>query len=72
MPIYEFRCEKCDQQFEILVRGQEKISCPECQDHRVERLLSAHATSNRSLQQLPMSCPPPSAGPCGPGCCRLP
>ena len=30
MPIYEYVCAKCRQEFEALVRGEEKPECPEC------------------------------------------
>jgi len=42
MPIYEFRCMKCDKEFECLVlKSDESICCPDCNDKRVERLMSA-------------------------------
>ncbi|MBW2028213.1 MAG: zinc ribbon domain-containing protein [Deltaproteobacteria bacterium] len=42
MPIYEYRCKKCHNEFECLVLGDEEgISCPECNARRVERLMSA-------------------------------
>ncbi|MBT8357040.1 MAG: zinc ribbon domain-containing protein, partial [Desulfobacterales bacterium] len=33
MPIYEYKCEKCDCCFEKLVFGSDKepVSCPECE-----------------------------------------
>lgn len=30
MPIYEFHCEKCEHEFEILTRSGETPECPEC------------------------------------------
>jgi len=44
MPIYEFRCNKCDMTFEELCFNQkdtEKVTCPECNNKQVERLMSA-------------------------------
>ncbi|MBW2064916.1 MAG: zinc ribbon domain-containing protein [Deltaproteobacteria bacterium] len=42
MPIHEYRCKKCRNEFECLVLGSEEaISCPECNGKRVERLMSA-------------------------------
>lgn len=40
MPIYEYRCESCEHEFETLVLGQEKPECPSCQSQELERLLS--------------------------------
>jgi putative FmdB family regulatory protein len=30
MPIYEYSCASCDNEFEVLVRGSEKPACPDC------------------------------------------
>lgn len=75
MPIFEFQCTKCESEFELLVSGQEKPECPECHSKKLEKLMSAAAGRVSSGASLPIagpSCPPPEAGPCGTGCCRLP
>ncbi len=44
MPIYEFKCAKCNDLFEILVRNQEEeaaLHCPKCQSTEFERVISA-------------------------------
>lgn len=42
MPIYEYRCIKCNNEFECLVfASDDSISCPDCKDEKVERLMSA-------------------------------
>jgi putative FmdB family regulatory protein len=46
MPIYEFRCTKCDHTFEELVlrsRDLEELECPECSSGEVELLISSPA-----------------------------
>jgi putative FmdB family regulatory protein len=40
MPIYEYRCCKCEGDFEKLVFGKEEVQCPKC-GSVVERLMSA-------------------------------
>ena len=40
MPIFEYHCNACEKDFEILVLGKEKVSCPECKGKKVTRLLS--------------------------------
>ena len=43
MPIYEFRCLKCDAVFELLKMSPEdevEMKCPECDNQEVERVLS--------------------------------
>ncbi|MBL4883051.1 MAG: zinc ribbon domain-containing protein [Planctomycetaceae bacterium] len=73
MPLFEFRCEQCSNEFELLVRSNEKKSCPQCNSPKLEKLLSA-ASSRVSGSSLPIAsspCPPSDAPPCGTGCCRL-
>ena len=43
MPIYEFHCASCSEDFEELVRGAEQPRCPSCGAAEVERLLSQFA-----------------------------
>lgn len=43
MPIYEFKCSKCSEYFEILIRNEEdekKLECPKCQSTAFERVMS--------------------------------
>lgn len=47
MPIYEFRCARCDREFEKLVfNSSEKIACPGCKSKKVSRMMSAFAFSS--------------------------
>lgn len=42
MPIFEFHCNACDQDFEKLVFGSDPdVECPHCGQSRVEKLMSA-------------------------------
>jgi putative FmdB family regulatory protein len=41
MPIYEYRCLKCEQGFEELIMGSDpQVCCPECGSQRVQRQMS--------------------------------
>jgi putative FmdB family regulatory protein len=43
MPIYEFKCLKCNNFFELLFMGaddQSEMKCPKCQSQEFERVLS--------------------------------
>ena len=43
MPIYEFKCLKCDEFFEMLVMGEDKeleMACPKCKSEDFERVMS--------------------------------
>jgi putative FmdB family regulatory protein len=41
MPIYEYHCEACAQDFEYLVMGQEIPCCPECDSKKVCKQMSS-------------------------------
>jgi len=41
MPIYEYHCDKCGQDFECLIFGNEKPQCDNCHSRKVTRLMSA-------------------------------
>lgn len=42
MPIYEFKCTKCEAFFEVIVMGSDDkdIGCPECKSKEFERVVS--------------------------------
>lgn len=44
MPIYEFRCNKCDKKIEILLMPGEKPQCPDCGGRDLVRLFSSFAS----------------------------
>jgi len=49
MPIFEYRCEECGDQFEVfLKRSDERILCRSCKSKDVTRLFSAFAARSAS------------------------
>ena len=48
MPIYEFHCEKCEQDSEILVRSSDwaGTKCPHCGSSKIEKKFSTFASSS--------------------------
>lgn len=55
MPIYEYVCKGCGEEFELLVRGQTTPKCPACDGADLERLISlprvhSEGRKERSLQ----------------------
>jgi len=48
VPIFEYRCRRCEHCFERLVRGQVEPppGCPECDSPDVEKLLSLPSVSS--------------------------
>jgi len=45
MPLFEYRCQKCGQTFEKVVRPSDgiKIACPSCQSESVKKAISVFA-----------------------------
>ena len=56
MPIYEYQCAKCQSGFELLIRGDEKAACPNCNSADVEKQLSVAASPRGD--SLPIASPP--------------
>lgn len=46
MPIFEYRCSDCNEQFEELVlsRTPTRVECPRCTSTKVQQLISRFAT----------------------------
>ena len=67
MPIYEFHCEKCEKDSEILVRSGDwkGTPCPHCGSTRLSKKFSVFASANGGGSDAP-SCSP-KTGSCG--CC---
>ncbi len=43
MPIFEFKCSKCEEFFEVIVMGSDddkSLSCPKCKSEEFERVVS--------------------------------
>lgn len=42
MPIYEYKCTTCNNEFETLIFGShDRVACPQCKGQEVKRLMSA-------------------------------
>jgi putative FmdB family regulatory protein len=54
MPIYEYACERCGHEFELLVRGTRVPACPECASEQVARRLSLPAVSSETTKAQAM------------------
>lgn len=60
MPIFEYKCKKCGNQFEELVSGDRNkiIPCPKCQSSETEKQMSVIGAISMGS----------SIGPCGSSC----
>ncbi len=45
MPIFEYKCNKCSEEFEKLVFGRQIVKCPQCDSGDIKKKLSAFGMS---------------------------
>ena len=71
MPLFDFECEDCHHEVELLVRRDEKPPFPECHGQNMRKQLGAPAAHVASGGGLPMSMPGGGCGKpqCGQGRC---
>lgn len=62
MPLYEYRCTSCEDEFEELVFGDEVPDCPKCGAGEPKKLMSAHNCGKTRGRAAP------AVGPCGNAC----
>ena len=69
MPIYEFHCEACQKDSEILVRSSDwqGTPCPHCGSTRLSKKFSVFASSTAGGSDPSCSGTPSSCGRCGTG-----
>ena len=56
MPIYEYECQDCESEIELLIRGKETPECSACGSSKLTKKFSvpaAHNGSSGSLSMLP-------------------
>ena len=51
MPIFDYQCRKCGEQFEMLVLKGTVAECPACQGQDLEQLISGFAVSSEGIRQ---------------------
>ena len=58
MPIYEYSCRGCDQNFEqLILSSAEKVKCPKCGSGKVEKQLSVFSSrGSRSEEAAATGC----------------
>ncbi len=59
MPLYEYKCEKCGEKFEMLVslsKINDPIECIKCGSTETKRLFSSFSTSSSSKSTSNSSC----------------
>jgi len=66
MPLYEYACQECGKESELLVNGSSQPVCPKCGSAKIDKLLSIVSTPARGGS--PGKGPQPSGGSCGSHC----
>ena len=51
MPIYEYGCRSCGEQFELLMLTGTVAACPSCQGQDLERQVSGFAVNSAEISQ---------------------
>ncbi len=67
MPLYEFQCADCQDDFEELVRSSAavaEVKCPQCGSQQVRRKISVFASKSSAGPGFASS---PAASSCAPG-----
>jgi putative FmdB family regulatory protein len=54
MPIFEYRCQSCQHEFETLVLKGSTPACPQCQSESLERMISVPAVKSETTHALAM------------------
>lgn len=81
MPIFEYKCQDCNTQFDVLVKSsssQKEIVCDSCGSTNVKKLLSTFSPSVTHIAKTYDGCADGSCGlpaapssPCASGMCGL-
>ena len=74
MPIFEYICRDCEEEFEVLIRGGAQVACSHCESESVEKKFSAFALSGNSRSLAagePVGACSTCGDPRGAGACSL-
>ena len=69
MPIFEFKCGKCKETFEVFFRSRDEkvaIACPKCGSKRAKRQMSSFAGKVGNTSAGGAGCGSCAATSCGP------
>lgn len=73
MPLYEYKCDGCGNQFEKLVRASSPaVACPSCGGEKLEQQYSTFSAQMGPGPASARSCAPMPSGGCGSGMCGMP
>jgi putative FmdB family regulatory protein len=70
MPLYEYFCQECSKQSELLVSNSQRPECPSCGSSKLTKLLSVVAAPSRGSAAGEKGAM--QNGPCGSSCACFP
>jgi len=63
MPMYEYKCNDCDNRYEELVmKSGQKVPCPQCGSENTCKLVSTFSSSSLASDKSCSSCSTPKSG----------
>ena len=65
MPLYEYVCQDCQTQAELLVQGSQQPECPTCGSAKLSKQFSVPAAHVSGGAPLPVYSPQMTGGGCG-------
>jgi putative FmdB family regulatory protein len=82
MPVFEYKCKKCNTKFEVLHKSAlntERVACPNCSSINIKKLLSSFSTTSGNISNFPgeecnsgsCRCNDNYSGGCASGLCGL-
>jgi putative FmdB family regulatory protein len=71
MPIYEYACKGCGQEFETLVRAASTPDCPSCHSSDLQKKLSVFSTAGTGAEAASFGACGTCGDPRGPGACSI-
>ena len=71
MPIFEYACKTCGQEFEALTRASTTPDCPACHSTELEKKLSVFATGKPAPEPAAVGACGSCGHPGGPGSCAM-
>jgi len=69
MPVYEYHCPRCGDDFEMLVYSTTKVACPKCKCAKPDKKMSTFGMAGSSEKGGSLASSGPSCSGCTSGSC---
>ncbi|TET54603.1 MAG: zinc ribbon domain-containing protein [Actinobacteria bacterium] len=66
MPVFEYKCSKCNHFFEELIMGDKKVKCPKCSSEKIKKKFSTFSKrGDGDFESSSSACSSCSSSNCG-------